>query len=39
MSTEAPRRPAAASRVERMAERDMAFAVEEYDDQAVARLA
>jgi hypothetical protein len=40
MSTQAPRRPAAASRVERLVERAKAFVVEEYDDGlAVGRLA
>jgi hypothetical protein len=40
MSIHAPRCPAAASRVERLVERAMAYAVEEYDDDlAVARLA
>jgi hypothetical protein len=40
MSAQAPRTPVAASRVERLVERSMTFAVKEYDDdRAVARLA
>jgi hypothetical protein len=39
MNTHTPRQPAAAARVERLVERSMTFAVEEYDDLAVARLA
>ena len=41
MSTHAPRQHGAAARVERLVERAMTFAVEEYDDDdlAVGRLA